>query len=86
MRRTPSWGAWIEIAVSSWVSSSDSVAPPRGVRGLKFLPRKSLSMTSSRTPSWGAWIEIEAVILIIWIRISRTPSWGAWIEMIRLHF
>ena len=37
-----------------------AVAPPRGVRGLKYpLPVRSIS-SIRRTPSWGAWIEISS--------------------------
>ena len=37
-----------------------AVAPPRGVRGLKFNKLVEAKLISSRTPSWGAWIEIKA--------------------------
>ena len=36
-----------------------AVAPPRGVRGLKFPAAGRISSRSGRTPSWGAWIEIH---------------------------
>ena len=39
-RRTPSWGAWIEIIRAEPCSLALPVAPPRGVRGLK-LKRKA---------------------------------------------
>ena len=35
-----------------------AVAPPRGVRGLKYTCGSLESGGSGRTPSWGAWIEI----------------------------
>ena len=34
-RRTPSWGAWIEILFRILLFADFIVAPPRGVRGLK---------------------------------------------------
>ena len=37
MRRSPSWGAWIEIyRINSTNSGQSTVAPPRGERGLKY--------------------------------------------------
>ena len=36
-----------------------AVAPPRGVRGLKFKEDFKNSGEFSRTPSWGAWIEMS---------------------------
>ena len=36
-----------------------AVAPPRGVRGLKFDCKAQGIETMCRTPSWGAWIEIS---------------------------
>ena len=35
-RRSPSWGAWIEMAVGRELDVFASVAPPRGERGLKY--------------------------------------------------
>ena len=61
LRRSPSWGAWIEIL---WLQNHippRAVAPPRGERGLKSMPVNcSLSAHTGRSPSWGAWIEIFA--------------------------
>ena len=37
-----------------------NVAPPRGVRGLKYNIVPFTQPPLRRTPSWGAWIEIEA--------------------------
>ena len=34
-RRSPSWGAWIEMVSSSLTALVYLVAPPRGERGLK---------------------------------------------------
>ena len=36
-----------------------AVAPPRGVRGLKYHLHRGERKSLSRTPSWGAWIEIR---------------------------
>ena len=62
LRRSPSWGAWIEII---WLQNHippRAVAPPRGERGLKSMPVNcSLSAHTGRSPSWGAWIEIYAL-------------------------
>ena len=41
-----------------------AVAPPRGVRGLKFVQIRTNYLFKRRTPSWGAWIEITAVMVI----------------------
>ena len=38
-----------------------AVAPPRGVRGLKYRCELPGIGTACRTPSWGAWIEIDNV-------------------------
>ena len=35
-----------------------AVAPPRGVRGLKYIGGQDANYRLRRTPSWGAWIEI----------------------------
>ena len=35
-----------------------AVAPPRGVRGLKYDDTLEPELLDCRTPSWGAWIEI----------------------------
>ena len=59
-RRSPSWGAWIEINAAAYPVQTTFVAPPRGERGLKYTilyackPRRA-----GRSPSWGAWIEME---------------------------
>ena len=39
-----------------------AVAPPRGVRGLKYSIYPSHQSDHRRTPSWGAWIEIVFLI------------------------
>ena len=39
LRRSPSWGAWIEITFAARISIILPVAPPRGERGLKCLYR-----------------------------------------------
>ena len=39
-----------------------AVAPPRGVRGLKFEGVEQSWDSMGRTPSWGAWIEITSVM------------------------
>ena len=39
-----------------------AVAPPRGVRGLKFIGGQDANYRLRRTPSWGAWIEIVLTI------------------------
>ena len=36
MRRSPSWGAWIEIVIPRKYATTQLVAPPRGERGLKL--------------------------------------------------
>ena len=36
-RRSPSWGAWIEMPRTPSPTTTRTVAPPRGERGLKFL-------------------------------------------------
>ena len=59
-----------------------AVAPPRGVRGLKYHWYHLRNCYHSRTPSWGAWIEIASEEHTRGHR-CRTPSWGAWIEIVR---
>ena len=57
-----------------------AVAPPRGVRGLKWNASQRERRIECRTPSWGAWIEIGEICCNREGR-RRTPSWGAWIEI-----
>ena len=57
-----------------------AVAPPRGVRGLKFRVVHPCNCAYSRTPSWGAWIEMVMGCQVAPFA-GRTPSWGAWIEI-----
>ena len=57
-RRSPSWGAWIEMLKNSSRSKQRMVAPPRGERGLKCLSSVKKLLRYGRSPSWGAWIEI----------------------------
>ena len=57
--RTPSWGAWIEMLWLRQAYRESKVAPPRGVRGLKYRRYDYGGLCTGRTPSWGAWIEIE---------------------------
>lgn len=57
-----------------------AVAPPRGVRGLKFDYLAGQCRCHGRTPSWGARIEIRSQQHETRER-SRTPLWGAWIEI-----
>ena len=80
--RSPSWGAWIEIVNGTFLQNFESVAPPRGERGLKcdILPHL-LNAVKRRSPSWGAWIEIAAPCSTSQSRPRRSPSWGAWIEI-----
>ena len=59
-----------------------SVAPPRGVRGLKYNGVKHHLGDGGRTPSWGAWIEIFWPPSAAGADNGRTPSWGAWIEIL----
>ena len=54
IRRSPSWGAWIEMIAAALSYIGFAVAPPRGERGLKLLPacvnafvRKSLPLVGS---------------------------------------
>ena len=64
-RRSPSWGAWIEIPLSFAFFGLPPVAPPRGERGLKLDIRPYRAFGYGRSPSWGAWIEIALVSLAI---------------------
>lgn len=57
-----------------------AVAPPRGVRGLKYFRKHLPRFPVGRTPSWGARIEIRSQQHETRER-SRTPLWGAWIEI-----
>ena len=83
-RRSPSWGAWIEMPTTGAPSPKYSVAPPRGERGLKLPSLLGCPcLVCGRSPSWGAWIEIYRP----WATYTkcpagRSPSWGAWIEII----
>ena len=81
-RRSPSWGAWIEMLAWPKYRCAESVAPPRGERGLKYIPKNyEGEKTMGRSPSWGAWIEILFPFCLLALRLSRSPSWGAWIEI-----
>ena len=68
--------------MDSIVKNVVPVAPPRGVRGLKYILTPVTCRGRRRTPSWGAWIEIF-VGSYFQFTTRRTPSWGAWIEMTR---
>ena len=58
-RRSPSWGAWIEIGGGCPpLAPGAGVAPPRGERGLKSIAGYRVICAIRRSPSWGAWIEI----------------------------
>ena len=56
--RTPSRGAWIEIIHQTLIPVVMPVAPPRGVRGLKYMIHENKEYLAGRTPSRGAWIEM----------------------------
>ena len=43
VRRSPSWGAWIEIKAGKRFAYHGRVAPPRGERGLKLTPFGALA-------------------------------------------
>ena len=82
MRRSPSWGAWIEIAQARHPPPCRKVAPPRGERGLKCdkdVARRR--RCCRRAPAGGGGFEILGQISKASIRLSRSPAWGAWIEM-----
>ena len=53
-RRSPSWGAWIEIVPLSAASSVAMVAPPRGERGLKSPCRKLRAVPYRSLPLVGS--------------------------------
>ena len=81
-RRSPSWGAWIEISVSPFSRSFAAVAPPRGERGLKLGVANGIKQRVFVAPPRG-----ERGLKYIFRRRrkntvqSRSPSWGAWIEI-----
>ena len=69
-RRSPSWGAWIEITHIRCRMALLKVAPPRGERGLKSCRIESeCAARTRRSPSWGAWIEIA-------LQISLSPTFS----------
>ena len=82
-RRSPSWGAWIEMMfLPSVLNMPLLVAPPRGERGLKYLAGFSRQAHTCRSPSWGAWIEMYTARIGATSGDGRSPSWGAWIEIL----
>ena len=52
-RRSPSWGAWIEIDDSNLTRYGENVAPPRGERGLKSLSLGGRALPARVAPPRG---------------------------------
>ena len=84
IRRSPSWGARIEMPHSEQICMPSPVAPPRGERGLKCL---SASMCADRTqvapPRGERGLKFLSLPVLAGGRRRRSPSWGARIEMCR---
>ena len=58
-RRSPSWGAWIEIHLSAEKEKYSAGRSPSWGAWIEILSiRAEVLGTASRSPSWGAWIEI----------------------------
>ena len=56
----PSRGAWIEMSIDARLDKLISSRPPRGGRGLKFIPVCFRFLSIMSPPSRGAWIEITS--------------------------
>ena len=82
IRRSPSWGARIEMPHSEQICMPSPVAPPRGERGLKCL---SASMCADRTqvapPRGVRGLKSAYQNPTLRRACSRSPSWGARIEI-----
>ena len=52
------WGAWIEISVFEDCVVGEQCRTSHGVRGLKFLCSRVVSVLPTSHLAWGAWIEI----------------------------
>ena len=81
-RRSPSWGAWIEMLKNSSRSKQRMVAPPRGERGLKSPCRRPVGIRRAVAPPRGErGLKCLSSVKKL-LRYGRSPSWGAWIGII----
>ena len=81
-RRSPSWGAWIEIKKEKQNRAADRVAPPRGERGLKSaLVLVELVREAVAPPRGERGLKCHPLHQREDHGQRRSPSWGAWIEM-----
>ena len=79
MRRSPPRGAWIEITtLFTMTISCNSVAPPRGERGLKWKRLiEELAAVERRSPPRGAWIEINVSFIFHHYFLPSLPPAGS---------
>ena len=82
-RRSPSWGARIEIDVMvPRYAFLDCRSPSWGARIEIFTDYALIGdYVCSRSPSWGARIEICHSVCTLCMWRGRSPSWGARIEI-----
>ena len=80
--RSPSWGAWIEMASANFAVKYTTVAPPRGERGLKCAARSLMSTGGAVAPPRGErGLKSMSRHRPAYPLPRRSPSWGAWIEI-----
>ena len=64
-RRSPSWGAWIEIpAKADGYAAWERRSPSWGAWIEILRPLMQQEVAQRRSPSWGAWIEICCVAAV----------------------
>ena len=69
-RRSPSWGAWIEICARSVMLSAPSGRSPSWGAWIEIAISSSKALNlCGRSPSWGAWIEITC-----FFRAATSPA------------
>ena len=76
----PVWGAWIEIAASTIITTTFTSRPVWGAWIEIGLCGRYLYYYRWSRPVWGAWIEIPLISRMTRAKQSR-PVWGAWIEI-----
>ena len=78
-RRSPSWGAWIEISCPRWSGRQDCRRSPSWGAWIEISFYQHHPRTIyRRSPSWGAWIEIILLELLKqWQVVKSLPLVGS---------